>query len=123
MPPSGTLLLLAEEEEQQLRQHIETIVHAQAVGLSPGSGDSSQNVAGVSSTEPRATAWTLCICLYHPSCLGPRPPTFGPYHFLVPSVVGIRILTVYLREPTCEPEPSPLLSTGYLLLLSTAHIL
>jgi hypothetical protein len=57
-------LCLLADEEQQLRQHIETIVHAQAVGLFPGSGDSSQNVAGVSSTEPRATAWTLCASVY-----------------------------------------------------------
>jgi hypothetical protein len=35
------------------------------VGLPLGSGDISfTNVAGVSSTEPRATAWTLCVCAF-----------------------------------------------------------
>jgi hypothetical protein len=33
------------------------------------------------------------------------------------------VLTVYQREPTCEPEPFLLLSTGHMLLLSTVHLL
>ena len=90
-----------------------------------------RNVAGVSSTEPRATAWTLCvcICLCHPSCLGSRLPSLRPItnRLLVPSMAGTRVLTVHLCEPTCEPEPFPLLSTVHvlllLLLLSTAHLL
>jgi hypothetical protein len=68
----------------------------------------------------------VCVHLSMPSIVSrfkTSLPSVITNRLLAPSMADTWVLTVYLREPTCEHEPFLLLSTGHTLLLSAAHLL